>query len=217
MVENAVNHNAVIGASDCEPLIQEITDIDTTTANSAQQRQGDRIKPKSLKVSGLVSLNQAYPTQSNQPIMVRLIIASQKDVKLGSSIKTGNVIDTAHLLKPSFAATGSDEQSFAGLTQDLLYPINKDKFRVYMDRIIKLTPVVSNGSKEQNSGYVYRYSYRFKQLPSFLTYDDGSGDWCNNFAPFITIGYAYTDNSNEEPTNFRVQHNCFSLLEFEDS
>lgn len=214
MVENAVNHNSSITAGDCEPLIQQIAPIDSPSGNTEQQRMGDRIKPKSLKVKGIVSLNQTNPPQSNQPIYVRILILSQKDIKLGSSVLGGSV-DTSNLLQPAFAGTGNDQTPFVGATQDLLYPVNKQKFKVYMDKVIKLTPVVSSGSREQNPGYCAKYSYRFKSLPTSLTYDDGAGDWPNNFAPFVCVGYAYADNSSEDV--LRVQHNCYSTLEFEDA
>lgn len=216
LIENGQNHNAPIGSQDCEPLIQQIAPIDSAAGNTEQQRMGDRVKPKSLKVKGIVSLNTAYPAASAQPLYVRILILSQKDIKVGSAVLGGSV-DTSNLLLPAFAGTGNDQAPFAGTTQDLLYPVNKQKFRVYMDKVIKLTPTVSASAKEANPGYCAKYSYRFKSLPTSLTYDDGSGDWANNFAPFICMGYAYSDSSTETEGQFRVQHSCYSTLEFEDA
>jgi len=214
-VEDGVLHNQPIGASDCEPLIGEIAPIDSATGNTSQQRMGDRIKPKSLKVRGIVTLNQTQATASNQPLYVRVIIAQQKDVRNSGNVTTS--IDTAHLLHPAFAGVGTDQQAFTGATEDLQYPINKNKFKVFMDKIIRLAPVVSQTSVEEHPRYTATYKYTFKSLPASLTYDDGAGNWCNNFAPFIALGYAYTDGSSENSTYTRVKHYCFSQLEFEDA
>jgi len=212
-VEDGVLHNQAIGSADCEPLIGEIEPIDSTTGNTSQQRMGDRIVPKSLKVRGIVTLNQTQATQSNQPLYVRVIIAQQKDVRNSGNVTTN--IDASHLLHPGFV--GADQQAFTGETTDLQYPINKNKFRVYMDKIIRLAPVVSETSVEEHPRYTATYKYTFKSLPSALTYDEGAGNWCNNFAPFVALGYAYTDGSSENAGFTRVKHYCFSQLEFEDA
>lgn len=214
-VENGVLHNQPIGSADCEPLIQEIKPIDSTTGNTSQQRMGDRITPKSLVVKGIVTLNQTQPTASNQPLYVRVIIAQQKDVKNSGNVFTN--IDTSHLLHPAFDGTGNDQVPFTGATPELHYPINKNKFRVYMDKIIRLAPVVSQTSVEEHPRYTATYKYTFKSLPTALTYDDGAGNYCNNFAPFVALGYAYTDGSSENSTFTRVKHYCFSQLTFEDA
>lgn len=214
-VETCVSHNSAISSADCYPLVQQIA---PGTGGTAQQRQGDRITPKSLVVRGVVALDNE-DMNTSQDIYVRVVIASQKNIKVGSAITGG--VDASRLLRPAIA--GSPEQPFNGNTQELTYPINKELFRVYMDKTFKLTSaqvqsgVVGFGSVEANAGYSRRWGYRFKSLPSALTYDDGNGDWANNFAPFVAIGYAFSDCTPPDTITTRIKSNTFSLLEYEDA
>lgn len=213
-VESCVAHNSPIGTADCYPLIQQIA-----AGTSAQQRIGDRVKPKSLKVHGTIAFNNQV-LNTSQDIYVRIVILAQKNIKVGSAVAAGGV-DTGHLLRPCFA--GADQQAFTGNTFDLNLPINKDLFRVYYDRTHKLTSaavqteVVGLQSVEANAGYSKRWSYRFKSLPAALTYDAGNGDWANNFAPFVATGYAFSDCTDPDVITTRIKANVFSLLEFEDA
>lgn len=215
-VELNVQHNRSIGAADCYPLVQEIVPIDSAVGNTSQQRMGDRIKPKSLKVKGVVSYT---PDTCNtaQNVYVRIIIASQKSIKVGSQVQAGNVAAN-QLLRPGYQGLGLDQVPFSGSTIDLNAPINKDLFRVYMDKTIKLSPSnVSAGGREAMPQYSARWSHTFKQLPSTLTYDEAHGDWANNFAPFVALGYAFPDGTLDALTYTRIIHNVSSFLEFEDA
>jgi len=190
------------------PLIQQIS-----SGTGAQERIGDRIKPKSLVLRGVVSFTPDTCTTS-QNLYVRLLVLTQKNLKVGSQIAAGDV-DTAHLLRPGYA--GADQQAFAGLTRNLYEPINKDLFHVYMDKVVKLTAsVVAGGGVEQMPSYSARY-YKKIRLPASLTYDDGNGNWANNFAPFFAMGYAYSDGSTDLPTYTRFINTCSSFLEYEDA
>lgn len=218
-VEGNVQHNSPIGAADCRALVGEITQIDSTTGNTSTQRMGDRITPKSLVVKGCVSLQPSTSTTS-VPITVRIIVASQKSIKVGSAVN-GGTVDTNRLLKPGFAGVGADQQPFNGNTPELEYPINKDLYRVYYDKTFKIgsgipgTPGVY--AENPYPDYFKRWSYRFKQLPANLTWDEGNGDWANNFAPFVAIGYAYPDGTSPDVVTTRVISNTTSFLTFEDA
>lgn len=212
-LEDNVAHNSAISPADCIPVVQEIAD-----GTNAQQRVGDRVKPKSLKVSGVVSFDN-NDLNTSQDIYVRVVIAAQKNIKVGSAVTGG--VDTDHLLRPAFA--GLDQIAFDGNTLNLNMPINKELFRVYYDKIHKLTSaqvstgIVGFGSVEANAGYSKRWSYKFKKLPASLTYDDGNGDWANNFAPFLAIGYAFSDGTAPDTVTTRIRSSVTSLLEYEDA
>lgn len=187
------------------PLVQQIT-----TGDEIYNRDGDRVKPKSLVVKGHISLNPDY-NPNTYPMYVRVVIAQQKDVRC-----TGDYtdLDSSHLLKPCLA--GAAEQAFSGTEIEVAYPINRDKFRVYMDKTFLIMPTGA-ATGEARWGAQKKWSYRFKQLPSTLTYDQGNGDYCNNFAPFVALGYAYTDGTAPDVLNTRIQHTVFSQLTFEDA
>lgn len=208
-LDACTQHNSPIGPADCVPVVQQITQGPT-----AQQRKGDRIKPKSLVVRGTIAFGNE-DLNTAQDIYVRVVILAQKNIKVGSAI-AGAGVDTAHLLRPGLV--GADQLPFSGNTIDLNYPINRDLFRVYMDKVIKLTSMnVVAGAREANMGYSRRWSYRFKSLPANLTYDDGNGDWANNFAPFMAIGYAFSDCTAPDTVTTRLVSNVTSMLEYEDA
>lgn len=218
VVEKNVSHNSAISGADCEPLIQQITELDSTVAPSATQRVGDRVTPKSLMVKGMVSLKPST-SSSCQPVFVRVVIAAQKSIKVGSQVIAG-AVDTNRLLRPGFSTgLGSDQIPFSGNTAELQFPINKDLFRVYYDRIIRLGSGVASGSGPDAPypDYGKMWSYRFKQLPTSLTWDAGNGDWNNNFAPFVAIGYAYSDGTVPDTVTTKIVSNTTSHLMFEDA
>jgi len=215
-VESAVSHNSPIGPADCVPLINQIGPLDSTVGNLDQQRQGDKIRLKNMLVRGILALKPEVQT-STQSLLVRVMILSQKDIKTGSSIVAGNV-DAAHLLAPDYnTGPGADQQPYTGSTASTFRPINTDKFRVYYDKVFKLCP--AQNVTVQNDMNVVRWSYRFSKskLPANLTYDAGNGDWANNFAPFLAIGYAYADGTAPDTVTTKVISHCDSYLTFEDA
>jgi len=210
-VEGNVNHNSAISAADCLPVIGLITQ-----GTSSQERIGDRIRPKRLKVSGVLSL-ATTGNNTSQNLYARIVILSQKDIRVGSTV-LGGAVDTAHLLRPGYLS--ADQKSFDGLTMDLNEPVNRDKFRVYMDKVVKIVPIYTLTANQGTSPLPqisYRWSYTFKQLPAALTWDDGNGDWANNFAPFLGIGYAYSDGTSPDVVSTKLISNVNAMLEFEDA
>jgi len=213
LLESGTAHNSAIGAADCLPLIQQIVPLDTALGDTSTQRIGDRIKPKRLKVRGVISVNTQQPDTKN--LYVRVLVLAQKDIKVGSTIVAGNV-DVAHLLKPSYiSAPGLVETAFGGSTHNIYEPVNTDKFKVYYDKVHKLCPA-SNQTVENTMGS-YRWNYTFKDLPAALTYDAGNGNWANNFAPFVAIGYAYADGTAPDVASTRIISTYSSQFTFEDA
>lgn len=211
-----MSHNSGVGPADCRPLIGQIGPIDSAAGNNDQQRLGDKIRPKSLRVRGILALNPDTQT-STQTLFVRVMLLAQKDIKVGSSITGGNV-DTAHLLSPDYNTTpGADQIQYTGTTANTFQPINTDKFRVYYDKVFKLCPATN--ATVQNDMNVIRWSHTFKKdsLPASLTYDAGNGDWANNFAPFLAIGYAYGDGTSPDVVLTKVKSHCDAYLTFEDA
>lgn len=205
-VELDVLHNSPIGALDCIPLVPTIA-----MGTESYNRIGDRLKPKALNVKGVVSLTPDTAIQKD--IYVRICILSQKNVKTGSQV-LASAVDTQHLLKPNNPAIPN--QAFTGDTARINYPLNTDLFRVYMDKTIKLTFSASTGVESMHR-QSQRWSYRFKSLPAALTFDDGNGDWANNFAPFLAIGYAFCDGTAPDIVTTRLYSSCFAQLVFEDA
>lgn len=215
-VENRVFHNSAISAADCRPLIDQIIPIDSALGNVDQQRNGDKIALKYMRVKGILALSPTAQT-STQTLYVRVLLLAQKDIKVGAQVVAGTV-DTAYLLSPDYnTGLGADQIAFSGNTENIYTPINTDKFRVYYDRVFKLCPATN--ATVQNEMNAVRWSYTFKKskLPVNLTYDAGNGDWANNFAPFLAIGYAYADGIAPDTVTTKIVSHCDSQLVFEDA
>lgn len=212
-VEDSVAHNSAISSADCYPIVPEIAPIDAATGSTATQRIGDRITPKSLTVRGVLAINPEQGTNDVGDFYARIIVASQKDIKVGSRV-TGSV-DSGALLRPGFSTPGDDQVAFLGNTMELNYPINKDLFHVYYDKVVrfKMTKSLTQDAWVDNS---HRWSYTFKNLPSSFTFDEGNGNWPNNFAPFVAVGYAYAGGQSPDTIQLKLTHSCFSQLAFED-
>lgn len=200
-------HNSAITAADCYSVIQDIGE-----GTGGSERLGDRIKPKSLVVRGDIHINPGY-NPDTRVMYVRVIIASQKNVK--QSAAGALPIDADHLLRPALTG-GPTETNFNGQIAALRYPVNDNKFRVYMDKVFKLVPTAAaSGFPLVQSQF--SFTKKFKQLPASLTYDEGGGDFCNNFAPFVAVGYCYADGGVPDTINQRVQTHIWSKLTYEDS
>lgn len=205
-VVEQTSHNSAITTNDCYSIVGALPESLT-----GEGRVGDRVKPKSLVVKGVVSLDPAFQPDT-KPMYVRVIIATQKDIKLAGS--TVGAVDTDHLLRS--AEIGNPEVPFDGTRMHLNYPVNNNKFRVYMDKTFLFCPTAAaSGFPLTNAQF--RFQKAFKQLPANLTYDSGSGDYCNNFAPFIAVGYAYADRTAPDVVSTRVSTSIHSILTYEDS
>lgn len=206
-IENAVNHNSAIGSGDIRPILQQIGQSLTGAG-----RVGDRIRPKYLRVRGMVSLSNTYGGTQVVPIRVRIIAFKQNDIKVGSASTS---VDTSSLLRA--VGGGGTAQAFSGNVQDLLLPVFDDKFSVLFDRQVTLTPALRGGpSSEPWTGHHYAYSFRVK-CPAQLKYDVATGDWANNFAPFMAVGYAYPSGSSPDVLNLLITHTATSELTYEDA
>jgi len=210
-IESGVSHNSGISAADCVPILQEIKQgVDN------QQRLGDKVRPKRLRVSGTIALEYNDFT-SSQNLYARVIIASQKTIKVGSVVAAAGV-STGALVYPAFA--GAPSGPFLGGTNQLDHPVNRELFKVYMDKVVKLCPVFETTPSTSTSPTpltCFRWSYTFKSMPASFQWDDTNGDWANNFAPFLAIGYAYADNSSPDIIATKLISNCYSVLSYEDA
>jgi len=202
-----VVHNSAISNADLVPLIPEIA-----SGTDGSTRLGDRIKPLSLMVKGVVSINENPDTR---PFYVRVMMLTQKDVKVGS--KVGTDTDPAHLLRT--AIPGASEIPFAGNRAELNYYVNDNKFKVLYDKQFLIAPVSTTGLGAGNSAQFsqFKFAKKIKSLPAHFSFDEGNGDWVNNYAPFFAVGYAYADGGAPDTTTTRISVEAYSRLVYEDA
>lgn len=218
--EGAVLFNSTISSSsECYPLIPEIT-----LGTGDFQRIGDKIRGKYLYIKGYLQYNLNYlefavGNQYLLPVTARVMILSQKNIKVGSDVSSR--ADVAHLLKDN-VGTGTARPYNAGVL-DNLAPINKDLFKVHLDRKIKLnwvqrgdqTNTGDTGFGVGNDRTKY-FTCRIK-MPKTLTFDDGNINYPNNFAPFLCFGAVNDDGSTKYTVGTPFRVGWISTAYFEDS
>jgi len=205
-VESNVVHNSTITDADVKAILGSIPE-----GTSSNERLGDRVKPKSLVVRGVLGLNPDN-NPDTKPMIATVMILSCKDKKTNSLVTAGaGLVD---LLKPNIG--GTEQVAWDGTTLRSTYPINSDKFRVHYAKQFRISPASANGENRQRDAV--KWKYRFKSMPASLTWDEGTGDDCNNFAPFLVIGWCYTDGSaTGAPAATRLISNVSSVFSYEDA
>lgn len=193
-------NSTISSSSECYFLMPEIGQ-----GLDDYQRIGDRVQGRYLYIKGYVQWDQSYISTSlvggtswAPPSTCRVMILSQNNINVGSDISSR--ADVAHLLKDN-VATGT-ARGYSGTVVDNLAPINRDLFKVHMDRKVKLNFVgqtdaagqgYATGSRVGNDHTRY-FVCRIK-MPSTIKFDTGTGNYANNFAPFICMGAVADDNS----------------------
>lgn len=216
----AVLFNSRISASsECYPLIPQITQ-----GTGDYQRIGDKVRGKYMYVKGYVQVDHEYLGQLSgaqyiAPFTGRCMILSQKNIKVGSEVASR--ADVNHLLKDN-VGTGT-ARGYTSTVLDNLAPINKDLFKVHMDRKFKFSwvskfenePSTNNsiGVGQERTKY---FTCRIK-LPATMTFDDGNGDWVNNFAPFLCFGAVNDDGQSPWLVGTPYRVGWLSTVYFEDS
>lgn len=163
-------------------------------------------------VKGDITINPNY-NPDTRTVYVRVIIASQKNVK--QSVAGALNIDTDHLLRSGDATIGP-ETNFDGTLTRARYRVNDNKFRKYFDRTFQLSPTSAASGFPLTDNQVY-FQWGTTDLPANLSFDAGAGDYPNNFAPFVAIGYCYADGTPADTVNQRIKTSVSSLLVYEDA
>lgn len=187
-------NQTISSASECYPLMPQVGQGDRDC-----DRTGSKISPKYLIVKGYIQYYSGITTQPYvPPNTARLMILSQKNIKVSSAVQTQ--VDTAHLLKDNLAT--SVARAYTGGTTDNLAPINSDLFKIHMDKKVRfnwLNQYTADGSQPgvgwQTGSDRTKYFYCKIKCPETLTFDDGNGDYPNNFAPFLCVGGVNDDTS----------------------
>lgn len=188
-------------------------------ASTGNLRSGDKVRPRSLIIRGTVQWDGEYSAHNYcPPATCRLMILTQKNIKVGSTSPM-TTPDLAHLLKDN---VGTDvARAYGGNPWDNFAPINTELFKVYMDKKIKMLPFYTPnvGGIGFSAGTQRTYSFVKKiKCPATLSYDDGNGNFANNFAPFLVFGGTFDDGTapatlTYTPWRVRVE----SILDYEDA
>lgn len=208
-------NSAISGASECYSVMPAITQ-----GTDDYQRIGDKVRGRWLYVKGHLQYNASYlNTQlaSNYvpPSTVRLLILSQKNIKSAGQLSN---VDVSHILKDN-VATGAG-RAYVGAMTDNLAPINKDLFKVHMDKKVRLSALSimsdNTGSAAWTGMKAYYFTAKIK-LPNTLYFDDGNGNNPNNFAPFFCMGSVLEDGTSPWSVSTPYRVTFLSTAYFEDA
>lgn len=206
-------------------LISQTGDIlrvmpNMTTGNEENQRSGDEITAKSLKIKGYVRFTpvQTAGDVKFSQVGVRLMCVSLKKATSWDLVSAS----ASPLL--SLLRRGGTTVGFSGQISDLFNPINTDLFTVHGNKVFYMTQ--NNNSFATNVGYwstdikdqIKFFNFDVKLKNKKLKYDDdtNSGLLPTNAAPFLLVGYVYLNGTvgDTVPTNLGLHYQ--SILRFED-
>lgn len=203
-------------------MIQILPNIAQGVAEN--QRIGNQIRAKSLKVKGFVKLDlNDLPDVSSLPnVIVRMMIVSMKTCPSFGDAQ-GQAPKLGTLLKK-----GGTTSAFEGYLQDIYAPINTDVFTVHSDKRFYLsqsflnaqgTLPPSNYVAQDISKTVKFFNINVKCKNKLLKYDeDVNADvGPSNFAPFLLLGYAFLDGSSPDIVSTRVGLNIDTIFNYEDA
>lgn len=179
-------------------------------------RTGDRIRPQWITVRGKIMLSREFASQQwCPPLTARVIIVEQRDLKTNTLIPTR--ADFGHLLKDNINIGSA--RPYSGGNFDNLAPINRDKFKVIMDRKFRFAwDLQTNLANSQGSGTnkAYYFTVRVK-CPKTMYFDDVNGANPTNFAPFLCVGCVPDDNSGPFTVATPLRVTAQSILYFKDA
>lgn len=212
-------HNSSITNGDITALCPLITQ-----GNDDFQRLGDKITGKYLIVRGKVQWDSTYLTSNGQtfmpPVTCRVLILSQRNV--GNNGQIPGSIQDQYLLKDNVGiGTG---RAYTGAAWDNLAPINRELFKVHMDKKIKLNWVHpwDSGSPQYSTGTAGndRTKYFYCRIPvkKVLRFDSSmpTPNAPDNFAPFFAFGAVNDDGDTPYTTGTPFHVSWLSTLYYTD-
>lgn len=171
----------------------------------SQSRIGNKIQPRGLYVKGHIYGDWSNITGSNasfQTIYVRILALSDKQAPV-DSIAYANFSSSYQVLLNK----GATSTSWSLSDQTCLYrPINKDRFTVYYDKVVKLgmySAAIGTANVDQING-IRRFSFKIPMKEAWK-FDDTNSRPSNISMPNLVIGYCPADNRNitlAVPTSF---------------
>lgn len=210
---SSIDRGGVALATDVMPCLPAIPEGD-----EVNQRHGRKVNGRYLYVKGYVAYDNSTiygygsgnaVTMPAHGIVVRLIIATQRNIRncagMNPSPTGASTVNTDTLLAPYDGTTIT--KGFSGDVKDLMYPINKDVFRVHLDKKIKLRPQML-GTLDSGTAWTMGqngvYFHTKIKCPPTLYFDEtiDSNSRPTNFAPFMVLGWADTDGVT--PTSDRI-------------
>lgn len=184
------------------------------------QRIGDQIQAKSMKIQGAVVWNPSaaiFGSYNSARIAVRIMIVQPKAYNNQS-----DVTSFSSTWMPTLLKRGGTTVAFTGTLNDLWTPINTDAITKYYDRIYYLNGYYNTGpSNVQLIGSTRQFTARlkFRGAGKRFRYDANfsSGILPTNFAPVMIIGYANMNGTGPDTVSTAITVQYDSTLLYKDA
>lgn len=210
---NGTQFNSSIGVTDPVPILPQFPQ-----GLSDATRIGDKVNIIGCTVRGTLSW-QNDELDAEQPIRVRLLCLSQKDIKVQSNLSN---FTYNRLLKVNDVAVSQENIGYTGAPTDNLMPINTELFTVHYDKQFDLIPSFL-GDSGPAAGAVAGLVKNFHQFsfkcptPKKLTFSNASDSLCNNACPFLVMGYVYPSGQSPDSISTRVIGYAHAITKFKDA
>jgi len=154
------------------------------------QRVGEKISPRRLVCDFWVT---ATNYMSSVDMIARLFVLESHKIKDPALINSA-AVDMDVLLN-----YGQAQDQFVGYSSQLSAPINKDAFKVHMNKTLKLSktygqnPTLTNaylGAQQGPNANVIHHVRVVVKCPKVLHYETGTDTLPTNWAPFFNAGYS---------------------------
>jgi len=162
------------------------------------QRAGDKVKVKSIRVYGYIAIDTAQ--ELARTLDARLLVLASKNVKTNSKVVTD--VPVTSMLDDGMSG-GAAIVGRTLTTLSTIAPINTNQFRVLHDSHYKLTTGESGDAAEvcENPHQFARFDFTIKH-PVNLDFDaTANGDEPTNYAPFLTAFYSLPNGSDAGAPN----------------
>lgn len=182
------------------------------------QRNGNKISPKRLVVDFWLN---ATNYDSSVDMIARLFILESLNIRDQTQI---NTIDMQSMLD-----YGQAQGPFEGYTTQLSAPLNRDEFKVYVNKMFKINKTQGQGPTLVNAytgavtapqpNVIQHYRVVLK-CPKVLHYSGGANTFPDGWAPFFNCGYcipASFPTDAPDTTVTRLQVNWTSTLYYTDA
>jgi len=210
----------IVSNSECYYLLPGITQ-----GTASNNRVGEKIRPKSLKVDFVITANGSYT--SSQINQIRLFILEDKSIRNLDALRDIPLTQTGTPITTQLLDDGGITVGFQGLPTDIMRRVNKRRYTVFKDKHLMI--LSGSGQTPQNTnGYTgtqvfvsgqqcVKFSVKIP-TPTVLKYSKELDFYPSNFAPFFCLGYAQPD-GNAYPDNLltRVAVNWVVHLDYEDA